>query len=131
MNRSTLKRPAATPPLENREGDSIYFTLTRVKVRGAAQLCGRMGMHYFKEDVFRTFDGSSRFRWEFLRNDSLSRRRLNDPSKEETRGRKSVVSPEKIRGMERILETEGIEARAYTCEQLRYEVGIECAGHII
>lgn len=67
----------------------------------------------------------------FLRDDSSSRRRHNDPSKEETRGRKSVVSPEKIRDMERILETEGIEAQAYTWEQLGYEVGLECSGRTI
>lgn len=33
--------------------------------------------------------------------------------------------------MERILETEGIEARAYTWEQLGYEVGLECSGRTI
>lgn len=42
------------------------------------------------------------------------RRRDNDPSEEETRGRKSLVSPENIREMEQILEMEGIDARAYT-----------------
>ncbi len=29
MNRSTLKRQAATPPLENRDGESHYFTRAR------------------------------------------------------------------------------------------------------
>lgn len=77
-------------------------------------------MQYFQEDVCPTFDVSSRQGWEFLRHDASSRRRHNGPSKEETRGRKSLVSPEKIGEMERILETEGIEARAYTWEQLGY-----------
>lgn len=30
--------------------------------------------------------------------------------------------------MERILETEGMEARALTWSQLGYEVGLECSG---
>lgn len=30
--------------------------------------------------------------------------------------------------MERILETEGIEARVYTWERLECEVGLECSG---
>lgn len=77
-----------------------------------------MGKQYSQEDVCRTFDVSSRQGWEFLRHHASSRRPHNDPSKEETRGRKSLVSPEKIGQMERILETEGIEARAYTWEQL-------------
>lgn len=117
--------------LENREGGSNYFTSTRAKVRGAIQFCEKMGIQNFKEDVFRTFGVSSRQGWEFLRNNASSRRRHNDPSKEETRGRKSVVSPEKIREMERIVETEGIEARAYKWEQLEYGVGLESSGRTI
>ncbi len=46
MDRSTLKRAAITPLLENRLGERHYFTPTRAKVRDA------MGMQYFKEDVF-------------------------------------------------------------------------------
>ena len=33
--------------------------------------------------------------------------------------------------MERLLETEGIEARTYTWEQLKFEVGLECSGRIV
>lgn len=33
--------------------------------------------------------------------------------------------------MERILETEGIEARSYIWEQLGFEVGLECSGRIV
>ena len=108
MDRSTLKRPAITTPLEIRLGESHYLTPTWAKVRGAVQFCEKMWMQYFKEDVFRKFDVSSRQEWEFLRDNASSRRRHNDPSNEETRGRKSVGSPEKIREMERILETEGL-----------------------
>lgn len=116
MNRSTLKRPAAIPLLENREGESHYITPTRAKIRGAVQFCEKMEIEYFKEDVFRAFDVFSRQGWDFLCDDSSSRRRHNDASKEETRGRKSVISPEKFYEMEQILEIEGIETRAYTWE---------------
>lgn len=49
--------------------------------------------------------------------------------KEETRGHKSLVSPEKFRD----LETEGIEARVYLYmgEQLGYELWLECSGRTI
>ena len=36
-----------------------------------------------------------------------------------------------MREMERILETEGIEARASTWEQLGYEVGLGCSGRTV
>ena len=85
-----------------------------------------MGMEYFKEDVFRTFNVSHRQGYEFLRNDSSSRRLHNDSDQEETRGRRQLISADKLREMERILQDEGIEARALTWEQLRYEVGLEC-----
>ena len=39
-----------------------------------------------------------------------------------------MIGPKKIWKMEQILETEGIEARAYTWEQLEFEVGLECSG---
>ena len=42
-----------------------------------------------------------------------------------------LIGPEKIREMERILETEGIEARAYTWEQVGFEVGLECSGRTV
>ena len=37
-----------------------------------------------------------------------------------------MIGPEKIREMERILETEGIKARGYTWKQLGFEIGLEC-----
>ena len=76
MDRSTLKHPAITP-LENRLGESHYFTPTQAKVRRAVQFCEKMGMQYFKEDVFRIFDVSSR---QFLRDNASLRRRYNNLS---------------------------------------------------
>lgn len=90
-----------------------------------------MGIDYVKRDVFRTFNVSTRQGHEFLRNDSSSRRLHNDPNQKETRGRPRVIIAEKLREMERILQEEGIEARALTWELLGYEVGLECTGETV
>ncbi len=50
--------------------------------------------------------------------ESSARRRHNKPDKPETRGRKSIVTPEQLREMEQILETEGLEGRGLTWQQL-------------
>ena len=84
-----------------------------------------MGIEYFKKDVFRTFNVSHRQGYEFLHNDSSSRRLHNNPDQEETRGRRRLISPEKLREMERILLEEGIETRAMN------KVGLECTGQTV
>ena len=66
-----------------------------------------------------------------LQPEASARRRNNDPEHEETRGRKSLISDKDIREMERVLESEGFEARALTWEQLGFEVGLECSGDTI
>lgn len=40
------------------------------------------------------------------------------------KGPQPLVGPEEIQEMERILETEGIGARAYTWEQMRFGIGL-------
>ncbi len=127
MNRSTIKG-ALTTPDEDRKNNSHYFTPSRAKVCGVAEFCDQMGIEKFKEDIFQTFNVSSREGWRFLNNRNSSRRLGNDPNVEDHRGSQPLISPKKIREMERILETEGIEAHAYTCEQLGFEVGLESSG---
>lgn len=73
-----------------------------------------MGIPYFKEDVFRTFNVSHTQGHEFPRAESSSRRLHNGLTREETRGRPRSISANKIREMDRILQEEGIEARAMT-----------------
>ena len=73
MDRTTTNQAPQTPP-EDREGHGYHFTPARARVRGAVQFCERMGIGYFKEDVFRTFDVSHRQGYEFLRNDSIRKR---------------------------------------------------------
>ena len=60
-------------------------------------------------------------------NSSRTRHNADTP---ETRERHSMT-PRHIREMERILETEGMEARGLTWVQLGYEVRLECSGRTI
>ncbi len=117
MNRSTIKRALITLD-EDREDNSHYFTNAGAKVRDAAEFCDRIGIEHFKEDIFRTFNVSSREGWRFLNDCNSSRRLGNDPNVEDHRGSQPLISLKKFREMKRILETESIEARAYTWEQL-------------
>ena len=89
-----------------------------------------MKIPYFKEDVFRVFGTSKQAGWKMLTRENSSRtRHIADIP--ETRGRHSIVTPRHIREMDRILETEGMEARGLTWVQLGYEVGLECSGRTI
>jgi hypothetical protein len=42
-----------------------------------------------------------------------------------------MITPQKLREMEEILENEGIEARGLTWEQLGTEVGLDVSGRTI
>lgn len=77
---------APTTPNDHRENNSHYFTPARAKVRGAVEFCDRMGIDYFKEDIFRTFNVSNREGWRFLTDRDSSRRLQNDPNVEDHRG---------------------------------------------
>ncbi len=125
MNCSIINR-ALTTPDEDREDNSYYFTPARTKVHGDAEFYDRIGIEHFKEDIFRTFNVSSRDGWRFLNDRTSSRRLGNDLNVEEHRGSQPLISLKKIWEMEPILETEGIEGHDYTWEQLGFEVGLEC-----
>ena len=124
-----MERPNTAEP-NSSESRMHYPTPTKAKIQGAVEFCDRMGILYFKKDVFRTFNVSHHAGWRALNQES-SRRHHNKPDLPETRGRKAIVTPQKNRGMERIIEEEGFEARALTWAQLGYEVGLECSGRII
>ena len=131
MNKTTINPASQTPNNEDYESQKHYFTLARAKVRGAVQFYERMGIDFVKRDVFQTFNISIRQGHEFLHNNSSLRRLHNDPNQKETRGRPCVISAEKLREMERILQEEEIEARAMTWEQLGYEIRLECKGKTV
>ena len=95
MDRRTKTRAPLTAP-QNRQGSSHYFTPARARVRGAVKICDRKGMDYFKEDIFRTFNVTRRQAYQFLEDNTSSGRLHNEPGYEEPRGRKSLISLEKI-----------------------------------
>ncbi len=96
MNRSTIKR-AITTPDEDWEDNSHYFIPARAKVCNAAEFCDRMGIEHFKENIFRTFNVSSREGWRFLNHRNSSCRLGNDPNVKDHRGSQPLISPKKIR----------------------------------
>lgn len=116
MNRITINLASQTLDNKDRESQGHYFIPIRAKVRGTVQFYERMGIDYIKRDVFRTFNISTRQGYEFLRNNSSLRQLHNDPNQKETYRCFCVISTEKLRKIERILQKEGIEARAITWE---------------
>lgn len=109
----TSKRPI-TPNLEVRADEAHYLTPIRAAVRGAVHFADRMKLPYYKEDVFRAFDVSHASEYRMLRDSASSSRKFHHmPDQTKTRGRNPLISSNKIREMERILE-EGIEARSLT-----------------
>lgn len=108
-----------------------HDTPTKAKIQGAVEFCEKQGIPFFKEDVFRTFGVSHAKGYKILNENESSRRRHNNFEAKETRGHPTKITPKDIREMERILEEEGIEARALTWEQLGYEIGLEVSGRTI
>ncbi len=118
-----------TPEPDSHESRLHMPTSIKSKTKGAVEFCDKMSISYFKEDVFCTFNVSHAIGWRALSNQP--RRHHNEPTTIEKRGRHSIVTPQKIREMERILEEDGFEARALTWEQLGYEVGLECVRYSV
>ena len=102
-----------------------HDTPTKAKVQEAVEFCQKMGIPFFKADVFRTFGVENRQSHELLRGES-ARRHHNEFEDSENRGRHRIISPKQIREMERILEEEGMEGRSLTWEQLGYEINLKC-----
>ena len=109
MKRKTINPAPQTPNSEDREGQGHYFTPTQIKVRDPVQFCERMSIDYVGGDVFQTFNVSTYQGHEFLRNKSSLHQLHNDPNQKKTRRRPRVISAEKLREMERILQEERIE----------------------
>lgn len=128
FNIITMERPK-TPEYGSSESRMHIPTPIKSKIKGAVEFCDRMGISYFKEDVFRIFNVGHAAGWRAL--SGQSRRHHNDSTISENRGRHSLVTPEKIHEMEKIIQEEGFEARALTWEQLGYEVGLEFSGRTI
>ena len=115
---------------EARETDECsYPTPIKAKIKGAIEFCENMGILYHKTDVFKTFDVKSRQGYEML--SSSSRRHHNRPDEEEARGHHNIISEEKIHEMKKVLENEGIEAKALSWKQLGMEVDLDVSERTI
>ncbi len=112
------------------EPQKHHPTPTKARLKGAIEFCEAQGLEYRKEDVFNTFEVPRRTGYRLLKETS-TRRLQNNPELAETRGRKSVVTQDQIREMEKILETEGIEGRGLTWEQLGMEASVDTCGRTI
>jgi hypothetical protein len=123
------RRPTS-PTAEHVDPECETRTPVKVRVQSAYDFCQKRGIKGQTEAIFRENGVTHATGWRLV-HASNSRRLHDDPTKEETRGRKSVVTPKHIREMEKILEEEGIEARALTWAQLGYEVGLECHGDTV
>ena len=100
-------------------------------MQGAVEFCQKMGILFFKADVFRTFGVENRRGHELLKGESSARRHHNESEDSEKRGRHRIISLKQIREIERILEEESMEGRSLTWEQLGYEIGLECNGRTV
>ena len=74
-----------------------HDTSTKAKVQGAVEFCQKIGIPFFKADVFRTFNVEQRRGHAFLRPESSARRHHNVSEDSENRGRRRIISPKQIR----------------------------------
>lgn len=119
-----------TPTTEIVGYEEHQTTPIKSRIQGTIDFLESQGIKGKKEDVFR-FNNVSHSTGYRLLSFSNPRRLHNDPTKPETRGRKSIVTREQIETMEHLLETEGLEARGLTWEQLGLEAGCEASGKTI
>lgn len=97
--------------------DKNKTTPVKAKIKEAIEFCEDMSIPYFKKDVFQFFGVKNYTGWRSI-NQNSSRRHHNDPEISKTRGRRTMVSSRVIREKNRLLQTEGIEERNLTWEQL-------------
>lgn len=127
-----LIKPSQTPPTEDRKGHGHYFTPARAKLRGAVRFCKAHGHIISQGRRISNFQCFPIAR--VMSSYAITRLRAEYTIihlKKNLVGVADLSVQKKIREMERILQEEGIEARAMTREQLGYEVGLECRGQTV
>ena len=112
--------PTTDPVSENCQKN----TPITARVQGAIGFLEKKEIKGVNENAFRENGVSHATGYRILKS-SNPRKLKNDPTRNETRGRKKVITPEQIRRMEIILENEGLEGRGLTWEQLGMEAGIK------
>ena len=113
-----------TPTTDNVPAFLQKTTPVKARIQGACDFLESEGLKISKEKVFRYNSVSRATRYRILRSNN-PRTLKNDLTRKKTRGRRSLISPREIHDMERILENEGLEGQALTCQQLEFEVGLD------
>ena len=99
-------------------------TPVKARIHGECDFLESEGLKISKEKVFR-YNSVSRATGYRIPRSSNPRTLKNDLTRKKTRGRRSLISPREIHEMEQILENEGLEGRALTWQQLRFEVELD------
>lgn len=101
-----------TPELELHNENAHYPTPNKAKVQAAIEFNDAHAVKYCKIDVFSHFKVAERTGWRIIsknRPSTSARRRHNDPTMPETRGRRAKITKEHIQRMDRFLQTQGFE----------------------
>ncbi|KAL0933239.1 HMG box protein [Colletotrichum truncatum] len=92
-----------------------YDTPRKARLRGAYEFLEAKGLKYKKKELFSHFGVSERIGRRLLAEDisdaTADRRRHNNPTFPETRGRKKLSSNEALSSSEELVDTEGFEAK--------------------
>ena len=96
----------------------------KTRIQGTVDFLKSEGIKAKREAIFR-YNGVSRVTGFRILRSGNPRTLKNDPTRKETRWRKTLISPQEIHEMERILENQGLEGRALTWKQLGFKVGLD------
>jgi hypothetical protein len=100
----------------------------QLKIQAVVGFLEAKKITFYKGDVFKFFNVTTRSGWRLL-NKKTDLSRNNDQHRIEKRGRRSKLTKENIREMDRILRTEGFNATSITWTQLGSQVGLESSIH--
>jgi hypothetical protein len=110
----TTTTMSTTPTTEEVWPQQQHPTPVKSRIQGAVDYCVASGIKGQKEAIFRFNNVSHTTGYRILA--SNARTLKNDKILQETRGRKRLISSDKLQEMEKILQTEEFEARALTWE---------------
>ena len=108
-------RPRTPPSLPSqRVGEQHWPTPTCAAIQEIVRFNDAHAISFSRNTLFRYYRVPQRTDYRIIRESAPYRRLHNDPTRLETRGRKPLIDANSIREMERILQEEGIAARALT-----------------
>jgi hypothetical protein len=136
MAEETLERPndppakRVRPAFETHKFHKEYPTPRKAMVQGTIAYLKAKKIDFYKEDVFRFFEVGHTSGHNMLRPET-SPRRFDTVHEHNPSHQCRIITLQKLREMEEILENEGIAARGLTWEQLGTEVGLNVCGRTI